>query len=285
MSQKHSHLVDYSKSAQDIWKLTLFSEPETTDKAMYRFRTSQLAKKILNVPAPWSVWNLERLYKLRRLRLDGDEFQCPCSYLKIVARVSPLFEGGLQNLAAVQAWYAQFHGPNMPSFDRVTEAVQGLTNDDIERLGSFRYLKKRGSLTSRGPRWEPVLQQSGYHELRLFTTHNGRLGFSTRGMEEGYEVRRFPGSDVALAHFFDKQEFEWSCARMLIINSDMSRNGYVPIQDPSYRYAIPDGEDIIAKCECVKDADLGEGTTVDTVQSSAVISHTFDIDQLQFWTW
>ncbi|KAN0104248.1 hypothetical protein V8E51_009993 [Hyaloscypha variabilis] len=173
----------------------------------------------------------------------------------------------------------------MPSFDRVREAIEGLTNDDIERLGSFKYIRYAWEQDSKfsEPGSKPVLPQSSYHELRLFTTHNGRLSFSICDTKEEDEIRRFPGSDVALGT--DKQEYPWIHARVFIINSDRSRNGYVPIQDLSYRYAIPDKEDTVAKCKRVRDADLGEGKTVDAARSSSVVPSAFTIDQLQFCTW
>jgi hypothetical protein len=288
MSQKHSHLVDYSKSARELWQLTLFSGPEINHKEMYRVRTSQLTQQILQVPAPWSVWNRDRLRNAKRPG-HGDRFYCSYSHLNIVARVSPLFEGGLQNLAAVQAWYAQFRGPNMPSFDRVREAVEGLTDDDIERLVSFKYIECALAQVYpylSEPRWKTVSTQSSYHDLRLFTTHNGRLGFSIYAMEEGDEITRFSGSNIALTWVKQGDTWPYAYARVLIINSDRSRNGYVPIQDPSYRYAIPDEEDVMAKCERVRDADLGEGmTVVDAVRSGSVYSRDFTIDELQYWTW
>lgn len=308
MSQKHAHLVDYSKSPQDLWRSTLFSEPETEAKSMYRVRTAQLAQETLQLPAPWTLWNSDDLPEIQR-DWPEDRLRCTYDHLNIIAQVSPVYRlQDLQSSEVLREWYNKFQGPNMPSLNRVINAARGITYQDLQRLTSFKRTERQDS--QRAFRsvelWTPEGEVDGVNshdmglmvaqsnssavendQVRLFTTHNGRLGFAACNVKEGTEIKRFSGSDVALVSLPSREAtyFTGITARVFIINSDRSRDGYTPIQDPSYRYAVPDREDKVARCERLRDADRGEGRSVDAVRSAGVPARELSLDSLQFWTW
>ena len=301
MSQKHAHLVDYTKSLQELWQSILFSEPESAAKDMYRVRTAQLAQDILQLPAPWSSWETFSVPNMRPRWGDKDVLRCTYEHINIVGQVSPVYRlKDLQSPELFRDWYEKFQGPNMPSLDRIMQAAQGITYNDLQRLRSFERTEKYPVAMELAPSEEidpdsyaglirtPSNSIVAKHDrVRLFTTHNGRLGFAACTVREGDEVIRFSGSDVAVTVVTVVHSgivIGGALARMFIINSDRSRAGYAPVQDPSYRYAVPDSEDKISK-SALRDADQGDGSNIDAIRSSFVETRDFNISQLQFWTW
>jgi hypothetical protein len=209
MSNDYKRIVDYSKSPEDLFGVLCGFQDESP-MALHRVRISQAVQRALEL-STWERWAREfSSQEYRRIR-DQCSMTCQYAHHNLVAHVSPAFPIDEPTL---ETWYSRFHGPNMPSLDCLKSALRGLTVQDLQLLNmSDLAMKERNLLRSSHDfqYQELVLERhlvvfarnerdlerraenareslfspgslSSFQGLRLFTTHNGRLGMSLQNI-------------------------------------------------------------------------------------------------------
>lgn len=195
--------IDYSRSPHDLFQvLTLMYLAEVGDRFLVRWM--QLLQRILELPAPWTT----PLTSLPPMSVG--QIACksclPSGVLKVgpewcpdVRKHQRLRHSSVKSEhAAIIDWYCQFSGPRMPSTSRLQSALENLSEEDVARLDSFKHTKW---LTKSPQPQEPlpsaIIPGLCTTKVRPFTTHTGRLGFTSCDVVYSDEIIRFHGSDVA----------------------------------------------------------------------------------------
>jgi Heterokaryon incompatibility protein (HET) len=298
MSNNNRWLVDYSRSTPDVFRL-LCGFGNGDPKRLHRVRIAQVIQKALGLSFVWP-----KSYRISGPTSFPPNLACTYSHRNLVANLSPNFP---MEEPALLTWYNKFRGPNVPSLVRVKESLQALNIDDLRLLTSFRHIRNvhQEQNPQQQERHQENVRDGSYeaaslpgsltdsHLLRLFTTHNGRLGFACFDIAIEDIIVHFAGCDVAWVF---RSPYLWSTisflppsaefkGRVLIIKSDRWRSRYMPEGDAEYRYAIPDSEDTFDMCDRIMDADVGEGRRREVVRGAATADAYCTIDQLRFWIW
>lgn len=168
----------------------------------------------------------------------------------------------------------------MPSISEVGSALVNVSEQDKARLNSSHFA-----------RWKPRMNDTNEAlatmppDIRLFTTHNGRLGLTTCEIVPGDRVARFEGCDVALLlpNFKDLVK-----GRAFIVKVERSRGMGLSVADAAtFRYGTPDVLD--DPIHDLKDADVNPiqlnrkpGIPSDC---EPIISLTLTLEEWQAATW
>jgi hypothetical protein len=204
----------------------------------------------------------------------------------MVANVGPTVSKDSCDRADFVSWYSHFRGPEMPSLNRVREAIGNLGEDDIQRLNRYQHEEKIYQSEVESSNRRPMVMPHIYG-LRLFTTHNGRLGFigADYDLRDRTKILRFSKCDVAWLYKIGTAGRPTVDGRLLIIKSDRSMLKAVSADDAAYRYAVPGPKESIKVCDKFQHADIGEGINyfIGAGEVSSRVSMT--ISELQFWTW
>jgi hypothetical protein len=218
LSKDYRQLVNYSQNAEELFRSLIVHFRDLKSRySVSDVRSEvgivQLAQEILGLPAPWLMGNYhgEHIYN----RVHAPKREVPCRYIhqNLVSRVGPIISGAFCEKVEFLDWYRRFRGPSMPSLRRLRTAIKDLNIIDIQRLVSFKHTENTVPLLER-------LRQSAHsskhgavllcglfsdlHGVRLFTTHNGRLGFTSCDTQEGDSIIRFPGCDVSWVSYEER---------------------------------------------------------------------------------
>ena len=292
MSNDYKGFVDYTKSPEDIFGL-LCGFDNNVPMVWHRVRIAQVIQKALDL-STWDRWAEEGFYRIIKPsymatpRPDASLI-CRYSHHNIVARVSPSFPMEEKEL---REWYRQFDGPNMPSLECVKKSLHSLTIQDLLLLKMKYDLTREPSLPGgfgsqedfsvRKQLYSPgsVTPFSG---LRLFTTHNGRVGIAFRQLRKYDKIARFADCDVAWVVTHVVLPLQGAVmSRVFFVKDDRDDT---PTGHSAYRFAVPDSKDTHRACEGIRDADFGEGRKgVGTAEFDRYGTIKCTLGQLQFWT-
>jgi hypothetical protein len=198
------------------------------------------------------------------------------------------------------SWYKQFHGPDMPSVTQLTKALDSFDDDDIARL--------RSTPTELGD-GENGISDLEIHErkdacnnkiiveIRLFTTHQGRLGFTCCDISSQDIVARFSGCDIALDVQGQSADLDASAVkgRAFFLKSDrrphrgttnVESSATLFVDNRPFRWAIPDILDETGY-HSIRNADIEKPQRVWNSSDSSTHSLwlSLAVEEWQFWTW
>lgn len=128
-------------------------------------------------------------------------------------------------------WYSQFQGKDMPSPFAVKKTLENFDNLDIVRLRSFHQIG-----------WDHDGRNASKkgQDIRLFTTHNGRVGITSCEIMPGDTVACFPVCDIAVVVDAISGKVE---GRAFILKSDRRTSrglGLSSADAAAFRFAVPD---------------------------------------------
>jgi hypothetical protein len=291
MSSDYKGFVDYTKSPEDLFKL-LCDFDNHLPMVWHRVRIAQVIQKALDL-STWDRWAGEGYFGnspptyITMARPDASLI-CRYSHHNIVANVSPYFP---MQEEVLRKWYREFRGPNMPSLKCVKRALYSLTIQNLLLLRMEDYTGNEPALPGGVGSQEDFsvrkrLYSPGsatpFNGLRLFTTHNGRVGIIFGTISKDAKIARFADCDVALV----VTRVQWpgvAKLRVFFVKDDRDDK---PTGHSTYRFAIPDSKDTHRVCEGIRDADIGEGRKAKLVvrdtENYGTIKCT--LGQLQFWT-
>jgi hypothetical protein len=311
MDAKEWVAVDYSTSPQELFRnLILKFSNETTRLApqkgsLLEVRRMQMLQESLALPAPWHDWQLKGFYGVPSIdSLDKSTMRlirCGTQCANSVSNIGPIWSSTMSDKEQIISWYKQFHGPNMPSDTHLTKALDSFDDDDIARLRSTPIALGDGEYGISD--LEIDERKDGYYnkkvtEIRLFTTHQGRLGFTCCDINSQDIVARFSGCDVALVLRGQGEDLDASAVkgRAFFLKLDKrSHRGTTNVDssptlfvdDRLFRWAIPDIVDETGY-RSILNADIGQPKRVwnsSDRSTDGLLWLSLAVEEWQFWTW
>ncbi|CZR64315.1 uncharacterized protein PAC_14213 [Phialocephala subalpina] len=300
--------VDYSRPPRDLFRvLTLMYLAEVGDH--FAVRWMQLLQKTLDLPAPWTAPPSLPLpantvgqityqsYHPFQVSQIGPQWY-PRSNKPSMPAHQKSNEPSPNNVDDVLRWYRQFQGSRMPTAARLAAVLESLNSEDITRLNSFKQVQSSINLYRTEGHSFSATGHPGSHNptnIRLFTTHNGRVGLTSCDITHTDFIIRFHSTDIALV-VSEKFETE-RCnlpvkGRAFIVPSDktLRSESFLGSYNATFRYAVPS---ILDECngEFCRDTKEGEGDVEeiemydDTSKKKDVYWTSMTFEEWEFWTW
>jgi hypothetical protein len=311
MDAKEWVAVDYSTSPQELFRRLMLKYSNETIRlspqkgSLLEVRRMQMLQESLALPAPWYDWQLNGFDGVHSIDcLDKSItrlIRCGTQCANSVSNIGPIWSPTTSDMEQIISWYKQFHGPNMPSDTQLTKALDGFDDDDIARL--------RSTPTALGDGENGISdleineRKDDYNnkkaiDIRLFTTHQGRLGFTCCDISSQDILARFSGCDVALVLRGQGADLDASAVkgRAFFLKSDrrphrgttnVESSPTLFVDDRLFRWAIPDIVDETGY-RSILNADIGKPKRVWNSSESSTHSLlwlSMAVEEWQFWTW
>jgi hypothetical protein len=302
--------IDYSTSPRELFRSLMLKYSNKTIRLsphkgyLLEVRRMQMLQESLALPAPWYDWQLNGFHggpsidcpDTSTARLVRCETQCANS----VSKISPIWSPTMSDTEPIISWYKQFHGSDMPSVTQLTNALDSFDDDDIARLRSTPTELGDGengiSDLEINERKDDCNNKITV-EIRLFTTHQGRLGFTCCDISSQDIITRFSGCDIALLVQGQSADLDASAVkgRAFFLKSDrrphrgttnVESSATLFVDDSPFRWAIPDILDETGY-HSIQNADIEKPKRVWNSSDSSTHSLwlSLAVEEWQFWTW
>jgi hypothetical protein len=302
--------IDYSTSPQELFRSLMLKYSNETIRlsphkgSLLEVRRMQMLQESLALPAPWYDWQLSGFHGVPSIdrpdKSTSSPIRCETQCANSVSKIGPIWSPTMSNTEPIISWYKEFHGPDMPSVTHLTKALDSFGDDDIARLRSTPTELGDGENGISDLEIDERKDDCNNKitvEIRLFTTHQGRLGFTCCDISSQDIVARFSGCDVALVVQGQGADLDASAVkgRAFFLKSDtrphrgttnVESSATLFLDDRPFRWAIPDILDETGY-HSIRNADIEKPKRVWNSSDSNTHSLwlSLAVEEWQFWTW